>query len=84
MPAVFFILACMPITILIKTIDDVSFILRECRKLKGMTQLELSLCSGISQDMISSVESGRRNPSLQTFLSVCSALDIKVVLDRIV
>ena len=68
----------MPITISIETIVDVSSVLCECRKLKGMTQLELSLCSGISQDMISSVESGRRNPSLQTFLRVCSALELEV------
>lgn len=50
--------------------------LKNLREMKGMSQLDLSLASGISQTAISQMESGKKNPSLATFLKLCDALEI--------
>lgn len=40
---------------------------KEMRKKKGMTQVELSEASGVSQQLISAIESGKvKNPTYQT------------------
>ena len=40
----------------------------------GMTQLELSEKSGVSQEYISVLENGKRNPSFIAIVHLCSAL----------
>ena len=40
----------------------------------GMTQLELSEKSGVSQEYISVLENGKRNPSFTAIVHLCSAL----------
>ena len=49
--------------------------LRKARKEKGLTQLELSLQAGISQNMVACIEAGKRNPTFQTLIRMCRALD---------
>ena len=39
--------------------------------------LELSYASGVSQNMITYIETGKRVPSLTTILKLCSALKIE-------
>lgn len=50
--------------------------IRKCREERQLSQLELSLVSGISQNMITYIETGKRTPSLRTFIKLCVALEI--------
>lgn len=50
--------------------------LREEREKKHMSQLNLSLESGVSQNMIAYIEKGKRTPTLRTLLKLCLALKI--------
>lgn len=52
--------------------------LRKARKEKGLTQLELSLQAGISQNMVACIEAGKRNPTFQTLIRMCRALDVQL------
>ena len=46
------------------------------RKQKGMTQLDLSLETGLANSFISELELGKRNPSAKTLWRICEALNI--------
>lgn len=59
-----------------KSVEAIIERLRKMRESKRMSQLDLSLTSGVSQTMISQMESGKRIPTLSTFLKLCDALDI--------
>lgn len=50
--------------------------LREERERHHMTQLELALESGVSQNMIVYIEGMKRTPTLSTLLKLCAALKI--------
>lgn len=53
-----------------------------CRRLRAerenahLSQMELSLESGVSQNMITYIENGKRTPTLSTILKLCNALKI--------
>ena len=46
------------------------------RKKKGLTQEQLAEISGFSQQYISGLEQGRRNPTLVTLYELASALGV--------
>lgn len=46
------------------------------REKQKLSQLDLSNLSGVSQNMITYIETGKRTPSLRTFLKLCQALKI--------
>lgn len=46
------------------------------REKQKLSQLDLSNLSGVSQNMITYIETGKRTPSLRTFLKLCKALKI--------
>ena len=48
--------------------------LREWRKYRGMTQVELAAISGLSQGAIAQIEAGKRNPSVETARKFANAL----------
>lgn len=50
--------------------------LRRFREERQMSQLELSLASGVSQNMITYIETGKRVPSLRTVIKLCAALGV--------
>ena len=50
--------------------------LRKFREERKMSQLELSLASDVSQNMITYIETGKRVPSLRTIIKLCMALEI--------
>ena len=52
--------------------------LKEERRKAGLTQLELSMRAGVSQNMIAYIERGDRNPALRTVMKICNALDIRL------
>jgi len=55
---------------------ELGALLRHWRDLRGKSQLDLSLDSGLSQRHLSFIESGRSVPSRQTLLDISQALDI--------
>ena len=52
--------------------------LKEERRKAGLTQLELSMRAGVSQNMIAYIERGDRNPALRTVMKICNALNIRL------
>ncbi|MCQ2398790.1 MAG: helix-turn-helix domain-containing protein [Sphaerochaetaceae bacterium] len=50
--------------------------LKTLREEKKLSQLELSMASDVSQNMIAYIENGKRTPTLATLLKLCSALNI--------
>lgn len=61
----------------VKTADgELGALLRYWRDLRGKSQLDISLDTGISQKQISFVESGRSVPGRQTLSAIADALDI--------
>lgn len=49
-----------------------------CRKDKGITQMELSKRTGFSQPNITRFESGNYNPSLEMLVKMAEALDMNL------
>jgi transcriptional regulator with XRE-family HTH domain len=47
---------------------------RAVRQARGMTQEELAECSGFSQQYISDLERGRRNPTIVSLYELAQAL----------
>ena len=47
------------------------------REKKGLSQMELSLESDVSQGMITYIENKKRTPTLNTILKLCAALKIE-------
>ena len=50
--------------------------IREIRKEKSISQLELSTKSNMSQSFLASVERGKKQPSVLTLLRIASALEV--------
>lgn len=63
--------------------DDNAFIvaigkqIRELRKEKAMTQLDLAVKSGMEENALQRIETGRTNPTIKTLLKITRALDIE-------
>lgn len=55
-------------------------VLRRWRKAKKMTQADLAKKAGLTQKTISHIESGTKTAELVTILSVCTALDLEIVI----
>ncbi|MBQ3025866.1 MAG: helix-turn-helix transcriptional regulator [Spirochaetaceae bacterium] len=63
--------------------DEISLIeskaiqkLKFYREERNLSQFELSLQSGVSQNMITYIETGKRAPTLRTIIKLCNALEI--------
>lgn len=56
--------------------SELGALLRHWRDVRGKSQLDLSLDTGVSQRHISFVESGRSVPGRQTLLDIAGALDV--------
>ena len=55
--------------------------IKYCRKEKGMTLKELSEKTGLSVGYLSHLENGERNnPSLDTLIKICNALNMDISL----
>jgi transcriptional regulator with XRE-family HTH domain len=59
-----------------KTANELGVLLRHWRDLRGRSQFDLSLDTGVSQKQISFVEGGRSVPNRQTLMAIAQALDI--------
>lgn len=50
--------------------------LKQEREKRGLSQMELSLRSGVSQNMITYIENGKRTPTVKTILKLCNTMNI--------
>lgn len=50
--------------------------LRQEREKRGLSQMELALESGVSQNMITYIETGKRTPTIKTILKLCNTMRI--------
>ena len=50
--------------------------LRQEREKLNLSQMELSLESGVSQNMITYIENGKRTPTVNTLIKLCNAMHI--------
>ena len=50
--------------------------LRQEREDKGISQMDLSLKAGLSQNQVNYIETGKRTPNLNTILRICNTLEI--------
>jgi transcriptional regulator with XRE-family HTH domain len=55
---------------------ELGHLLRHWRDLRGKSQIELSLDTGVSQRHLSFIESGRSAPSRQTLINIAQSLDV--------
>lgn len=53
-------------------------LLREWRKYRGMTQVELASSSGLSQGAIAQIETGKRNPTVETARKLATVLNCDI------
>lgn len=49
------------------------------RKKSGMTQVQLSIAAGASEDYIYRIEKGKRTPSLERLYTIASALNVDML-----
>lgn len=52
--------------------------IKKFRKEKGITQLKLSILTGLSKDYIVAIECGRRVPSIKRLILIASALNVEI------
>jgi DNA-binding XRE family transcriptional regulator len=57
---------------------DTDSVLREWRKYRGMTQVKLATASGLSQGAIAQIETGKRNPTVETARKIADALNCDI------
>ncbi len=55
----------------------------EMRKMKNLTQSDISKMTGIHQTDISRLETGKANPTLETLLRVADSLDSKLKIELV-
>jgi transcriptional regulator with XRE-family HTH domain len=55
---------------------NVARLLKEEREKRGLSMTTVATASGLSQQMVSYVERGVRNPTLDTLLRITEALDV--------
>jgi len=60
----------------ITTVSTLGRLLRQWRQVRGLSQLELALATGISSKHLSFVETGRAQPGRDVVLRLASALDL--------
>lgn len=53
----------------------------DARKLRGLTQGQLSLASNVSPPMISHIEKGKKSPTVRTLQKIAKALDAKLIIE---
>lgn len=60
------------------TIELIQQNIRKYRKQKGLTQAKLSLLVNVSKDYITSIECGKRVPSLKRLIQISNALNVDI------
>jgi transcriptional regulator with XRE-family HTH domain len=52
--------------------------IKKARVQKGVSQIELSLSSGLSQSFLANLEKGKKQPSVFTIIKIADALEMNV------
>lgn len=52
--------------------------MKEIRKERGMTQLDVAIKSGMEENAYQRIESGRTNPSVKTVNKIADALEVEI------
>ncbi|WP_245155769.1 helix-turn-helix domain-containing protein [Paracoccus ravus] len=60
----------------IRTVSELGQALRQARRAKGLTQVELAALAGIQPHHISNIENGATNPTASTILTLLAALEL--------
>jgi DNA-binding XRE family transcriptional regulator len=60
---------------------EVATKLKEARQIKGYTQEELANLMGVARSTIPKIESGSWNPTIDTLILYCYALDLEINFD---
>jgi transcriptional regulator with XRE-family HTH domain len=60
------------------TIDTLQENVKRYRKEKGITQLRLSVLTGLSKDYIAAIECKRRVPSIKRLILIATALNTEI------
>jgi transcriptional regulator with XRE-family HTH domain len=60
------------------TINTLQENVKKYRKEKGMTQLRLSILTGLSKDYIAAIECKRRVPSVKRLILIATALNTEI------
>ncbi len=63
-------------------VKDYRTVIREKREKLGLSQYRLAKQVGITQSFMNEIESGKKSPSMEVFLRLCQALDIKLFPDE--
>jgi transcriptional regulator with XRE-family HTH domain len=58
------------------SVNDLGSLLRHWRRVRGKSQIDLSMDTDVSQRHISFIESGRSIPSRETLIDIAKGLDI--------
>ena len=61
---------------------DYRTVIREKREKLGLSQYRLAKQVGITQSFMNEIESGKKSPSMEVFLRLCQALDIRLFPDE--
>ena len=64
----------------VRTVRQLEPILKAFRKEKGITQGEMALKTGVSQQALSALESKPHRASFERLLAYLSAIDVEIVL----
>jgi transcriptional regulator with XRE-family HTH domain len=53
-------------------------LLKQIRKSKGITQLQIATLTGLSKQMVSKIECDDGNPTLSTFIKYCDCIGVDI------
>lgn len=59
-------------------LEELGKVIKSKRELKGLTQIELAMKSGVDRNYIGMLERGERNPSYLSLLKISKGLGIPV------
>lgn len=59
-----------------ETLEYVIYSIRRIRKAKNLSQLELSVKANMSQSFLANLETGKKEPSAMTLISIADALEV--------
>ena len=57
---------------------DLGIALKRVRNKKGIKQVELADTVGVNRSYISELEAGKRNPTVETLVLICTALEVPI------
>ena len=64
----------------LRSLRDLSMLIRARRRELGLTQEDLATKAGIDTKQVSRLENGAHEPKLSTMLSLLAALDVEILL----